>query len=246
MFYGTGIPACIIVLDQENANQRDRVFMIDASREYIKDGNKNRFREQDIRKIVDVFNQQQTIPRYSRLVPIEEIANNDYNLNLPRYIDTQETEDIQDIEAHWKGGIPKADIEALEDYWEIYPSLKQELFEPLRSGYLQIKIPPDEVKKYVFEHPEFTSYANAIADIFNQWWDQNVSNLKGIQQGDNPKAVINPLAESLLNAFENRNLIDKYDIYQHLMDYWLETMRDDVYILAEDGWVAEIINPCAK
>jgi len=154
LFYGTGIPACIIVLDKENSDQRDRrsasapeehrVFMIDASGGYIKDGNKNRLREQDIRKIVDVFTQQLVIPQYSRSVPIDEIASNDYNLNLPRYIDTQETEDIQDIEAHWKGGIPQADIEALADYWEIYPSLKQELFEPLRPGYLQIKVPPDK------------------------------------------------------------------------------------------------------
>ena len=240
LFYGTGIPACIIILDKENADTRRSIFMIDGSRGFQKDGNKNRLREQDIRKIVDVFNQELIIPKYSRLVPITEIAKNDYNLNLPRYIDTQEVEDIQDIKAHLQGGIPKADVEALANYWEIYPSLKQELFQPLESGYLQIKVSPDEVKKYIFEHPEFTNYANALAEIFNQWWDKNLSNLKGIKQGDNPKAVIRPLAESLLRAFENRNLIDKYDIYQHLMNYWLETMRDDVYILVQDGWVAEI------
>lgn len=165
---------------------------------------------------------------------------NDYNLNLPRYIDSQEAEDIQDIEAHLQGGIPKADIEALADYWEIYPQLKQELFESLREGYLKIKVPTEQVKKYVFEHPEFTEYANAIAQIFNQWWYQNLPNLKGIKKGDHPKQIIRPLAESLLTAFENRNLIDKYDIYQHLMNYWLETMRDDVYILIQDGWVAQL------
>ncbi|AFZ45137.1 type I restriction-modification system, M subunit [Halothece sp. PCC 7418] len=240
LFYGTGIPACIIVLDKEDANQRDRVFMVDASRGFVKDGNKNRLREQDICKIVDVFNQQLVIPHYSRLVPISEIAKNDYNLNLPRYIDSQEIEDIQDIEAHLQGGIPKADIEGLADYWEIYPQLKQELFTPQRDGYLNIKVPTEQVKKYVFEHPEFTEYASAIAQIFNQWWNENLPNLKGIKQGDHPKQIIRPLAESLLTAFENRNLIDKYDIYQHLMNYWLETMRDDVYILVQDGWVAQL------
>ncbi|WP_041235440.1 N-6 DNA methylase [Dactylococcopsis salina] len=180
--------------------------MVDASRGFVKDGNKNRLREQDIRKIVDVFNQQLVIPHYSRLVPISEITKNDYNLNLPRYIDSQEIEDIQDIEAHLQGGIPKADIEGLADYWEIYPQLKQELFTPQRDGYLNIKIPTEQVKKYVFEHPEFTEYASAIAQIFNQWWNENLPNLKGIKQGDNPKPIIRSLAESLLTAFENRNL----------------------------------------
>ncbi len=109
LFYGTGIPACIIVLDKETAATREGIFMIDASKGYVKDGNKNRLREQDIHKIVDVFNRQLEIPKYSRMVPNSEIADpkNDYNLNIPRYIDSQEEEDLQDIEAHLKGGIPK-------------------------------------------------------------------------------------------------------------------------------------------
>ncbi len=133
LFYGTGIPACIIVLDKEGAVQthgsaspQKGIFMVDASKGFIKDGNKNRLREQDIHKIVDIFNKQTELPKYSRLVSVEEISDpkNDFNLNIPRYIDSQEAEDIQDIAAHLLGDIPNADIDALQEYWTAYPSLR--------------------------------------------------------------------------------------------------------------------------
>ena len=116
LFYGTGIPAAIIVLDKEEASNRKGIFMIDASQGFIKDGNKNRLRHRDIRKIVDVFNHQIEEERYSRFVTMEEIEENDYNLNIPRYIDSTEPEDLQDIDAHLNGGIPQRDIDALHEY----------------------------------------------------------------------------------------------------------------------------------
>lgn len=127
LFYGTGIPACIIVMDKEGAAERKHIFMIDASKGYIKDGNKNRLREQGIHKIVDIFNKQTKLGKFSRLVSVEEISDpkNDFNLNITRYIDSQEAEDIQDIEAHLLGDIPNADIEALNEYWEVYHTLKR-------------------------------------------------------------------------------------------------------------------------
>src|SRR5437867_7843258 len=120
-FYGTGIPACIIVLDKAHAANRTGIFMIDASKGFRKDGNKNRLREQDIHRIVDTFTRQAEVPRYSRLVPVAEISDqkNDYNLNLPRYIDSTEPEDLQDIDGHLRGGIPIRDIDALEAFWKI-------------------------------------------------------------------------------------------------------------------------------
>ncbi len=129
LFYGTGIPACIIVLDKENAAARSGIFMIDASKGFVKDGNKNRLRHRDIHKIVDVFNKQIELPKYSRMVSMVEIEANDYNLNIPRYIDSTEAEDLHDIEAHLLGGIPNRDIEGLDLYWQVFPTLKQQLFE---------------------------------------------------------------------------------------------------------------------
>ena len=121
LFYGTGIPACILVIDKEHAHSRSGVFMIDASKGFLKDGNKNRLRSQDIHKIVDVFTKQTELPRYSRMVPVAEIAShaNDYNLNIPRYIDSSEPEDLHDLEAHLNGGIPNRDLDALGAYWTV-------------------------------------------------------------------------------------------------------------------------------
>ena len=135
LFYGTGIPACILVLDKENAAARKGIFMMDGSKGFMKDGPKNRLREQDIHKIVDTFTSQTELPRFSRMVQVAEIADpkNAFNLNLPRYIDSTEPEDIQDIDAHLRGGIPDRDIDALDAYWKIMPGLRAALFEPIRQ-----------------------------------------------------------------------------------------------------------------
>ena len=240
LFYGTGIPACIVVLDKENAENRKGVFMIDASKGFVKDGNKNRLREQDIHKIVDVFNKQLEIPKYSRMVSVAEIEEkNEFNLNIPRYIDSQEAEDIQDIDAHLKGDIPEVDIEALWNYWAVYPSLKGILFAASkRKNYCQLKVSAGKTKETIFTHPEFTAYSKKINDVFTKWKAKNTPVLKGIAVGVRPKKLIHELSEDLLQAFEKLELIDRYDVYQNLMMYWNETMQDDIYDIAVDGWKA--------
>lgn len=239
LFYGTGIPACIIVLDKRDAATRKGIFMIDASKGYVKDGNKNRLRERDIRKIVDAWNAQLEIPKFSRFVPNKEIEKHDYNLNLPRYIDTQEPEDLQDIEAHLKGGIPKSDIDALSPYWEICPTLRQTLFkDSARPGYCELAVAPPDIKRTILSHPEFDAFRKTVLKTFKGWTDKVVPILKGISQKDRPKAIIQSIADDLLAACDKLHLIDKYDAYQHLMTYWEEVMQDDAYILTTDGWVA--------
>lgn len=164
LFYGTGIPAAIILIDKENANNRKGIFMIDAGKGFMKDGNKNRLREQDIRKITDVFNGQLEIPGYSRMVSVAEIEQNEYNLNIPRYIDSQETEDIQDIEAHLKGGIPVTDIDALSNFWEVFPRLRKSLFKKLNDKYIQLTV--DNAQLTIKNHPEFIAFIKNMDKIF--------------------------------------------------------------------------------
>lgn len=237
LFYGTGIPACIIVLDKESAKDRKGIFMIDAGKGFVKDGNKNRLREQDIHRIVDVFNRQSEIPKYSRMVPISEIEGNEFNLNIPRYIDSSEQEDIQNIEAHLLGGIPDADIDALQDYWEVYPSLKSSLFKKSdRKNFSSLLITKDEIKQSIFSHPEFTAYSEKVNSVFSNWRNKNTPLCKAIDSKTKPKVFINTLSEDLLSAFSDLKLIDKYDVYQHLMSYWTETMQDDCYLIEADGW----------
>jgi type I restriction enzyme M protein len=242
LFFGTGIPACIIILDKENAENRKGIFMIDASKGFYKDGNKNRLRSRDIHKIVDVFNKQLELPKYSRMVAHTEICNekNDYNLNIPRYIDSQEDEDIQDIDAHLKGDIPKKDIEALEEYWKVYPSLRNELFINSREGYDKIKVEQEKIKSTIFSHKEFTQYSDKIELVFNEWEKRNIKILKGLKIADKPKELILTISEDILNSFAKLDLIDKYEVYQHLMNYWAETMQDDAYMIVFGGWKVEI------
>ncbi len=239
LFYGTGIPAAIIIIDKENALARKGIFMIDASKGFVKDGNKNRLRDQDIHKIVDAFNNQTEIEKFSRLVPVAEIEANEFNLNIPRYIDSQEQEDIQDIEAHLLGGIPLADIDALQPYWEVYPALRNTLFKKnVRPKYVDLNVPKEEIKATIYNHPEFKAYKAEVEDVFNGWKKSVVPVLEVIQIGDKPKHLIKEISEDLLNRFSNLKLIDKYDVYQNLMQYWSDTMQDDVYTLVVDGWLA--------
>ena len=243
LFYGTGIPACILVLDKEGAAGRRGIFMVDASKGFIKDGNKNRLRAQDIHRIVDTFNRQLEMPKYSRMVPLAEVEANDFNLNLPRYIDSTEPEDLQDIAAHLIGGIPNADIDGLAPYWAVIPGVRQALFAPAdRPGYCQPKVDAAQVKAAIFAHPEFIAFNIRVTDLFSAWKDANTSLLTGIKQGDRPKELIESLSESLLEAFRANapiaSLIDPYGVYQHLMDYWAETLQDDAWMIASDGWRA--------
>ena len=214
--------------------------MIDGSEGYIKDGNKNRLRERDIHKIVDVFRGQKTEEGYSRFVPNDEIRANEYNLNIPRYIDGSSEEDIQDIEGHLKGGIPRRDVEGMNRFWEVYPGLKDALFEPLREGYLQLKPEKDAINETIFGHPEFTRYSRELAELFAGWRDEHYDSMKAIDADTRPKEFIAEISGDLLERYRGKALIDPYDIYQHLMNYWFETMRDDVYMIAEEGWTATL------
>jgi type I restriction enzyme M protein len=240
LFYGTGIPACIIVIDKEETESRKGIFMIDASKGFMKDGNKNRLREQDIHKIVDVFNKVRNVEKFARFVPFEEIEKNEYNLNIPRYIDTQESEDIQDLFAHLNGGIPKRDVADLKAFWEVYPTLQKDLFKPFSENYLQLTVAPTEIKETIFSHAEFKKYSTLLEKTYDNWKAKIYASLSDINNQTAPKKFIHALSEALLQEYEGKALVDNYTIYQHLMDYWNETMKDDVYLVVEDGWTAKV------
>lgn len=245
LFYGTGIPASIIVVDKEDAHARTGIFMIDASEGFIKDGNKNRLREQDIHKIVDVFNNQVDIEGYSRMVSHAEIAEKDYNLNLPLYIEQHEEEDVQDIEAHLRGGIPEADIMAFQEYWDIFPSIKNALFKSIeREGYVELNIDKESIKETIFNHDEFITYKQSVYDAVATWRQANEPILYQLYEQSVPKEIIHIISEDMLQAFKAVPLINEYDMYQDVMNYWYETMKDDVYMIIEDGWKAnEALTP---
>jgi type I restriction enzyme M protein len=241
LFYGTGIPACIILIDKENAQNRKGIFMIHAGKGFAKDGPKNRLREMDIHKIVDVFNKQIEIDGYSRIVSFAEIEKNEFNLNIPRYIDNSEAEDRQDIEAHLLGDIPRADSEALQNYWDVLPGLQSALFSQAKRSdqYVSLQVEKDDIKPTIYQYPEFVQYMADMNQVFSQWETNTTTELKALQSGHHPKEIIHAISEALLTTYTGKALIDKYDVYQHLMNYWFEVMQDDCYLIATDGWQAQ-------
>lgn len=239
LFYGTGIPACILVLDKKDAHTRKGIFLIDASKGFLKDGPKNRLRDRDIHRIVDTFTRQLEVPGYARMVSLAEIEKNDFNLNLPRYIDSSEAEELQDIAGHLQGGIPQSDLQDLIPYWEVCPGLERTLFKKRRAGYLDLRVTKSDIRSTILQHPEFAAFTARMNEHFGAWKTGAARTLLALKPGLHPKEVVHELAEGLLDHYESQPLVDRYGIYQHLLDYWAETLQDDLYQIAVDGWKAE-------
>ena len=229
-----------VVLDKENASARKGVFMIDASKGFMKDGPKNRLRSQDIHKIVDVFNKRTEIERYSRMVTLAEIASeaNDYNLNIPRYIDSSEPDDIQDLHAHLRGGIPDRDIDALGDYWEAFPSLRSPLCSSRTApATATSRSNSPRCSRQSSTHAEFQRFSAGVAKQIGDWFAAHRAALDSITADTRPNDLIATLGDDLLARFRNAPLLDEYDIYEQLLSYWHETMHDDVFLIMHEGWV---------
>ena len=240
LFYGTGIPACIIVIDKSDADERNGIFMIDASHDFAKDGNKNRLRERDIHKIVTTFNAQITDDaKYARFVPNDEIKiKNEYNLNIPRYIDSSTSEDLQDIDAHLHGGIPACDVDSMQNYWSVFKKLKNKLFSVMRDGYYQLNVNISDVRNTIYNDEEFSEYADKIDNAFEAWQNDVDERLRNIKSNIDVKKFIVWLSDKLIEKFEDIELVDKYDVYEVLLSYWQEVMEDDVFLIKYDGYEA--------
>ncbi|GAB3034614.1 type I restriction-modification system subunit M [Parafrigoribacterium mesophilum] len=238
LFYGTGIPACIIVLDKESAQSRTGIFMIDASKGFAKDGPKNRLRPRDMHQIIEVFRGLREVSRFSRMVPLSEIADpkNDYNLNIPRYIDSSEPEDIQDLRAHLHGGIPDRDLDALQPYWDAFPSVRATLFRPLREGYSELAIDKNDVLAVITDAPMYQEFSKRIDSLLAEWWGEHRVELEAITAETRPNRLATILGETLLDLFRPIPLIDEYGVYERFMSYWNEVMHDDVALIMSEGW----------
>lgn len=239
LFYGTGIPACIIILDKQEASDRKGIFMIDAKDGFVKDGNMNRLREEDIQRIVDTWEAWVDVPHYARFVPQEEIEKNDYNLNIPRYIEARDTEIVQNIEAHLKGGLPKHDIDQLSDYWEALPTLKDELVKDQGNGYYAWAVSREQIDGIINNNEDYQTQQATLKHHcrtdFMEQWQETIYDLA--ESSEKPKALIERMGQSIRNLFGEGNLlVDEYDAYEQLMNYWAETMQDDVYMIMADGW----------
>jgi type I restriction enzyme M protein len=240
LFYGTGIPACIIILDKEGSSDRSGIFMIEASRGFEKDGPKNRLRPRDMHKIVDVFSNHLEIPGYSRMVPISEIGNatNDFNLNIARYLDGTEKDDTQDLHAHIFGGIPDFDLDAMDEYWSALPALREKLFRQLRPGYSELKVSRPELFETVMASEQRLDFSRNLEELFEAWWRKHLHILESISSTTAPGYLIKTISEDLLAAFKPIPLVDEYAVYEHLMNFWTTVMQDDTWLIVTEGWEA--------
>lgn len=238
LFFGTGIPASIILIDKRGTQERTGVFFIDAKEGFMKDGAKNRLREQDIRRIVDTWREQKEIPHYSRLAKWDEIARNDFNLNIPRYVAAKDTGVKHNLDGHLRGGISNEEIDAFAAEWQSFPEMKERLFRELRQGFSALKVSPADVAPMLEASESAAKIREELAESFGKWKDLARSYITQ-DIGRKPKATIELLGTAMLtdSGFVSA-VIDPYDVYGALMDYVNETMRDDLYILNSDGWLA--------
>ena len=242
LFYGTGIPACIIILDKENAINSDGIFMIDAKDGFIKDGSKNRLREQDIRRIIDTWESKEEIPHYSRFVKYSEIEANGYNLNIPRYIVPVDTEIHHNLTAHLHGGLPSYDIdECMSHYWTTCPTLKDQLFKTDNREFYSLIPLEEDVSCIVENNSDFKQQVCNYSALINEWCNARIPEFNQLTIGINPKQLITTWGTTLLNSFKQENsLVEPYNVYEILLHYWNEIMQDDCYLISRDGWKASL------
>lgn len=237
IFFGTGIAACVMVISKAETETRKGIFMIDASRGFVKDGNKNRLRERDIEKIISTYRARHKEAHYSRFVEWDEIMNvNDCNLSMSRYIDPGVREDVQDVEAHLKGGIPSEDVEALDTYWTALPGMRQALFKPLRKGYEALVVEPPQVRETIHAEAAFEMYSDRVSKAFKAWVREQRPVFEDIDKYTDAKRFIAAPAAVLMERFSSLKLFDPFDVYEVLLKYWTDSMNDDVYLIVDSGW----------
>lgn len=249
IFYGTGISACIIIIDKSMIRESKGIYMIDAKDGFRKDGAKNRLREQDIRRIIDVWRTKEDIPHFSRMVSYEEIASQEYNLNITRYITPQESDVPHDLYAHLFGGIPEVDLTVLERLWEVCPTLYDGLLQPAAvEGYVEpTLLASEDIEGAITTDDSYKTQKALYTTAFGEWRLVLEELMKEIKRGCIPKQIISKLSDSILGTFQaHPTLVDPYEVYDALMEYWEETMQDDLYIISRDGWKVSAEVPLGK
>lgn len=230
MFFGASIPTIIMVLKKNRTN--NDVLIIDASRGFIKDGNKNKLREKDIKKILDTIFNRKSIEKYSRVVSKEEIINNDYNLNIPRYVDSSVPEDYSDIYGSMFGGIPNCEIDLMREYWSTFPSLRDQIFNKKDIPYSEMM--SENIDEIVYKNDNVREFINNYKTIFSDLNEFLKNELIDKFQSINIFKEKEVITEKIREKFDKIELIDFYDAYQIFNDNW-ETILLDLEILQEEG-----------
>lgn len=233
IFFGTSIPTIIMVLKKNRLN--NDILFIDASKRFIKSGNKNQLRASDIKKIADTVIKRETVDKFSRVVGLEEIRQNDYNLNIPRYVDSSERPETWDIYSLMFGGIPKSEIKGLDKYWKVFPTLRQSLFSDINSSYVSLST--DEIKKHIEENEDVKTFIHKYTDKFSDFDSYLVHKLIDGVTSVNIAQQEPEISVEIFNRMNSNPLLDKYSAYQILDDEWVKTSID-LEIIQSEGFDA--------
>lgn len=233
IFFGTGIPTIIMVLKQKRTNTD--VLIVEASKGFIKVGKNNKLRASDIKRIVDVVTKRESVEKFSKVVSRDEIRNNEYNLNIPRYVDSSEASESWDIYASMFGGIPWSEIDELKEYWHAFPSLKSALFENTSSDYC--KLTATDIKKVIKDHNDIQSFENNYYAAFNGFdqylYDELIDKMDTLNISKT-EAVLSLI---IFERLKNIPLVDKYEAYQLLDDDWTK-LAVDLEMIQTEGFEA--------
>lgn len=257
-FYGTSIAGNVLVL--ENHRVQDGVFFIDASELGYKDADsKIRLREQDIKRVIDVWKRRKDEPHFAHLStfettlqdgeesPMYEIERNGFNLNMTRYVVPEDKEIHQNIDGHLHGGIPVSDIDRLQEFWNVCPSLRTTLFEPLREGFFSLAIEKQNVSETISNEESFKAQRAVFVRTIQEWCAQTKPRMQAVGKYSKPKEVIAEWGQSILDTFlKGSSLVDAYDVYDQLLGYYNDTLQDDLFMISRDGWMPRLIFPTKK
>lgn len=243
LFYGTGIPASVLVINKKGAGSRNEVLFINADREYKEGKNQNKLRPEDIAKVSYVYKHKENLAGYSRKITKEELDKEEYNFNIRRYVDNSPPADPQDVKAHLHGGIPTAEVEELQPYWTNYPKVKQQLFEPLREGYKQFKTSieaKEELKPLILENSDIIGKRQDYENGVNTWWKANISKLEALPKAQNIFALYKDFAQTIAKDFSSLGILDLHKSRGAFAAYW-DSIETDLKSVSASGWNAELI-----
>ena len=233
IFFGTGIPTIIMVLKQKRSNTD--VLIVDASKGFIKVGKNNKLRASDIKRIVDVVTKRESVQKFSKVVSRDEIRKNDYNLNIPRYVDSSEAAESWDIYASMFGGLPLSEIDELKEYWIAFPELRNALFENTSSAYCNLRV--ENIKKAINEHSDVCSFENKYRDVFSGFDEYLYDELIEKMTALNISKAEATLSANIFERLKDIPLVDKYEAYQLLDDDWTK-IAVDLEIIQTEGFEA--------
>lgn len=239
IFFGTGIPTIVMVL-KKNRDNSD-ILIIDASKGFVKEGKNNKLRASDIRRIVDAYEAREDVERFCRSVPKQEVRDNDYNLNIPRYVDSSEMAESWDIYATMFGGIPTSEIDALAPYWDAFPDLRNELFEKINEASMRLNADDvaDAIRACVSVRSFTDEYRNRFND-FGMWLYDELVDEATLVSRDQEESII---AAEVFRRLEGIPLVDRYDAYQMLDDVWQQIVIDLEIIQTEGFDAVRCVDP---